>query len=173
MDLFEKFKKIEAFIFDVDGVLTDGHVLVTETGEQLRSFDIKDGFALRCLVDLGFPLFIITGGNSKGVAKRLEYLGVKEIHLGVKDKKELLNSLTEKYSVKLENCLYMGDDIPDLECMEMVGMATCPKDAVFEIKAISDYISPCKGGKGAVRDIIEKALKLQNKWPLKIQTANG
>lgn len=173
MNLFDQFKKVECFVFDVDGVLTDGHILVTEDGMQLRSFDIKDGYALRCLVDLKIPLIIISGGNSQGVAKRLHYLGIEEVHLAVKNKVELLTTLLEKHQIKPENCLFMGDDIPDLNCMKMIGFPTCPADAVQEIKTLSTYISPLKGGKGAVRDVIEKTLKLQGKWPAQINSANG
>lgn len=173
MNLFEQFKNVTCFVFDVDGVLTDGNVLVTESGEQLRSFDIKDGYGLRCLVDLKIPVLIITGGNSQGVLKRLNYLGIEEVHMGVKNKTELLLSLLEKYQIDPKNCLYMGDDLPDRACMELIGVPTCPADATQEIKSLSNYISPSNGGKGAVRDVIEKVLKLQEKWPVQVQSANG
>lgn len=155
---------ITTFIFDVDGVLTDGTITVTTEGEMLRTMNIKDGFALKTAVDAGFNLCIISGGSNEGVRKRLAGLGIKDIFLGAHNKIEQLDSYLNENNISKSQVLYMGDDIPDYPVMELVGMPCCPQDAVPEIKAISKYISHKNGGKGAVRDVIEQVLKVQNKW---------
>ncbi|MGB1308478.1 MAG: KdsC family phosphatase [Oceanihabitans sp.] len=160
----EYLKHITTFIFDVDGVLTDGTVTVTTSGEMLRRMHIKDGYALKTAVDKGYNMCIISGGSNEGVRKRLENLGLSDIYLGAHNKIEQLNQYLEKHQIKLENTLYMGDDIPDYPVMELVGLPCCPQDAVPEIKGISKYISHKNGGKGAVRDVIEQVLKVQGKW---------
>jgi len=155
---------ITTFIFDVDGVLTDGTITVTTEGEMLRTMNIKDGFALKTAIDTGFNLCIISGGSNEGVRKRLAGLGIKDIFLGAHNKIEQLDSYLNENNISKSQVLYMGDDIPDYPVMELVGMPCCPQDAVPEIKAISKYISHKNGGKGAVRDVIEQVLKVQNKW---------
>jgi 3-deoxy-D-manno-octulosonate 8-phosphate phosphatase (KDO 8-P phosphatase) len=160
----EYLQHITTFIFDVDGVLTDGTIHVTSTGEMLRTMNIKDGYALKTAIDKGFNMCIISGGSNEGVRLRLAGLGIKDIYLGAHDKIERLNEYFKKHSIKSENVLYMGDDIPDFPVMKMVGLPCCPQDAVPEIKSISKYISHKKGGKGAVRDVIEQVLKVQGKW---------
>ena len=160
----EKLKLIKAFIFDVDGVLTDGLVHVTDSGEQQRQFNIKDGYALQLAVKRGYKIAVITGGSSEGVRLRLSGLGITDIHMKVDSKIEVYDQLMIDNDLKAADILYMGDDIPDLPVMQLVGLPVCPADAVEEIKAISHYISPKNGGKGCVRDIIEKVLKIQNKW---------
>lgn len=160
----EYLKDIKAFIFDVDGVLTDSSVLVTSEGEMLRKMSTRDGFALKTAVDAGFLVCIISGGKNEGVRKRLEGLGVQEISLGAHDKVIHLNELFNKHQLKPENVVYMGDDIPDIPPMKLVGLPTCPQDAVPEVKAVSKYISHKNGGTGAARDIIEQVLKVQGHW---------
>ncbi|WP_299181452.1 HAD family hydrolase [uncultured Aquimarina sp.] len=155
---------ITTFIFDIDGVLTDGTVLIHTDGELLRTMNIKDGYALKTAVQQGFNLCIISGGKNEGVRKRLEGLEIKDIYLGAHHKVEQLNEYTDNKNIKLENVLYMGDDIPDLPVMNMVGLPTCPQDAVAEVKEASKYVSSKKGGKGCVRDVIEQVLKVQGKW---------
>jgi len=140
--------------------------LVTEEGEQLRSFYIKDGYALQLAVKQGYPIAVITGGKSLGVKFRLEGLGIKDVFIDISNKTLVLEQWMKQNHIHAEDILYMGDDIPDIHAMEMVGLASCPADAVEDIKAISHYISSKKGGKGAVRDIIEKVLRLQDKWNL-------
>ncbi|HUH18683.1 HAD-IIIA family hydrolase [Albibacterium sp.] len=166
MILFDQLKRVKAFVFDIDGVLTNGEVLVTEEGEQLRSFYIKDGYALQLAVKQGYPIAVITGGKSLGVKFRLEGLGIKDVFIDISNKTLVLEQWMKQNNIQAEDILYMGDDIPDIHAMEMVGLASCPADAVEDIKAISHYISSKKGGKGAVRDIIEKVLRLQDKWNL-------
>ncbi len=162
----EIMNEITTFIFDVDGVLTDGTVNVSETGEMLRTMHIRDGFAMKAAIESGYNVWIISGGNNAGVRIRFQNLGILEIHLASPDKVVTYNSLLEKHQIKSENVLYMGDDIPDYHVMKLVGLPTCPQDAVPEIKSISNYISHVNGGKGAVRDVIEQVMKVQEKWHL-------
>ncbi len=155
---------ITTFIFDVDGVLTDGTVIINTDGELLRTMNIKDGYALKAAVQQGFNVCIISGGKNEGVRKRLSNLGIKDIYLGAHHKVEQLNEYMSTQGIKSENVLYMGDDIPDLPVMKLIGLPTCPQDAVAEIKEVSKYVSFKKGGKGCARDVIEQVLKVQGKW---------
>ena len=157
---------ISTFIFDIDGVLTDSSVHVTETGEMLRIMNIRDGFAMKAALESGYNVCIISGGKNEGVRIRLSNLGIKEIHLGSPDKVKTFKEYVETYKIIPETVLYMGDDIPDYHVMKLVGLPTCPQDASPEIKEISNYISHKNGGKGAVRDVIEQVMKVQGKWHL-------
>lgn len=155
---------IDTFIFDVDGVLTDGSIQVSTQGELLRTMNIKDGYALKTAQMAGYNVCVISGGTNEGVRKRLRGLGITNIFLGIQDKVEKLEEFFDIYGVDAQNVLYMGDDIPDLYPMKLVGMPCCPQDAAAEIKEISRYVSHKKGGKGCVRDVIEQVLKVQGKW---------
>ncbi|NOY47991.1 MAG: HAD-IIIA family hydrolase [Chlorobi bacterium] len=160
----EYLQYITTFIFDVDGVLTDGTVTITSSGEMLRKMNIKDGYALKTAVDKGYNVCIISGGSNVGVRVRLRGLGITDIYLGAHNKIEQLEEYLDVYNINAKHVLYMGDDIPDLPVMQLVGLPSCPQDAAPEIKAISKYISHKSGGKGAVRDVIEQVLKVQDKW---------
>jgi 3-deoxy-D-manno-octulosonate 8-phosphate phosphatase (KDO 8-P phosphatase) len=160
----EIMNNIKAFVFDVDGVLTDGTVHVAEDGQLLRHMNIKDGYAMKAAIDKGYPVCIISGGSNEGVRVRLQNLGINSVYLGVPDKVEKFYEFCDGYEIKPEEVLYMGDDIPDYLVMQKVGLPTCPQDASPEIKEISKYISHKNGGKGAVRDVIEQVLKVQGKW---------
>lgn len=157
---------ITTFIFDVDGVLTDGTVHVSQSGEMLREMNIRDGFAMKAAVESGYHVCIISGGSNEGVRIRLKNLGITDIHLATPNKVDTFKEYIELYNIKPEQVLYMGDDIPDFHVMKLVGLPTCPQDASPEIKAISNYISHKNGGKGAVRDVIEQVMKVQEKWHL-------
>lgn len=160
----EYLEHITTFIFDVDGVLTNGSVIITTEGELLRSMNLKDGYALKTAINNGFNVCIISGGTNEGVRLRLNGLGVSNVYLGAQNKMEQLRDYLNKRHIKPENVLFMGDDLPDYPVMKAVGLPCCPQDAVPEIKGISKYISHKKGGKGAVRDVIEQVLKVQGKW---------
>ncbi|MDO7744634.1 MAG: HAD hydrolase family protein [Pedobacter sp.] len=162
--LLQKLKSITTFIFDVDGVLTTGDVIASETGELLRTFNIKDGYALQLAVKKGYHVCIISGGRGQAMEKRFAGLGIPDVHLGVADKVIVFQNYLAQNHINADEVLYMGDDIPDLNVMKLVGVPTCPADASTDIKAISAYISPFNGGKTAARDVIEKVLKLQNRW---------
>lgn len=160
----EIMNNIKAFVFDVDGVLTDGTVHVAEDGQLLRHMNIKDGYAMKAAIDKGYPVCIISGGSNEGIRIRLQNLGINAVYLGVPDKVEKFHEFCDGYEIKPEDVLYMGDDIPDYLVMQKVGLPTCPQDASPEIKGISKYISHKNGGKGAVRDVIEQVMKVQDKW---------
>ena len=159
-----KLKEITTFVFDVDGVLTDGSVFVTDDGLQSRAFNIKDGYALQLAVKCGYNIVTVSGSRSKAQLHRLNSLGVKDVYMGIHTKKTKLKLYLEEKHISPETVLYMGDDIPDMEVMQYVGLPVCPADAVEEIKAVSKYVSPYAGGRGCVRDVIEKVLKIHGKW---------
>ncbi|MAX79534.1 MAG: 3-deoxy-D-manno-octulosonate 8-phosphate phosphatase [Crocinitomicaceae bacterium] len=160
----KQFPHIKALVFDVDGVLTDGSVTIMPSGEMVRTLNVKDGYALKTAAAKGFKLGIITGGNNIQLKERLLNLGVHDVFLKSSHKMERLEEFCLMHDLKLEEVLYMGDDLPDYEVMQHVGIATCPQDAAHEIREICSYISPFEGGKGCVRDIIEKVLRTQDKW---------
>ena len=160
----QKLQEITTFIFDVDGVLTDGSVQVTDNGQSLRTFNIKDGYAMQLAVKKGYNLCIISGGDGIAMGKRFFNLGITDVFLGSGDKVSIFKQYLSDKKITAGEVLYMGDDIPDLHVMKLVGLATCPADAVEEIKAVSTFISPYPGGKTAVRDVIEKVMKVQGKW---------
>ncbi len=162
--LFDKLKAVRAFILDVDGVLTDNTVHVTESGEQLRTMNIRDGLGLKIALRNGFPVCIITGGRSLGVIKRLSGLGIEHIYSGVEEKWPVFQQFLHTFGLKATEICYMGDDLPDLEILRKVGLSACPADAVPEIINTVDYISPRVGGAGCVRDVVEKVLKVQGRW---------
>lgn len=166
MSILEKFKSIRTFVFDVDGVMTDGSVLVYETGEQIRRMSTRDGYCLQLAIKKGYRVLVISGGTSEGVRQRLEYLGITDIFLKAKDKKELLIQYAKQHQLEEKDMLYMGDDIPDYGVMKHVGLACAPADAAPEIRHIAAYISSFGGGQGCVRDVIEKVLKLNGQWDL-------
>lgn len=167
------YTNITTLIFDVDGVLSDGTVIAYADGEQPRSFYVKDGYAVEKAVQNGFNVAIISGGFQEGVQKRLSFLGVKNIFLGVKDKIAVFEKYLADNNIKSSQVLYMGDDLPDYDVMKLVGIATCPADATQDIIDISHFISSKEGGKGAVREVIELVMRSQNKWVISKNLANG
>lgn len=156
--------KINTFIFDVDGVLTNGMLTIMPDGELVRHMNVKDGYAMKLALNKGFRVCIISGGTNQAVKSRLAALGIEDIYLGAHDKIKQYQEIIEKYNLQADNILYMGDDIPDLPVMKKVGLSCCPNDAVPEIQQISKYISNKKGGEGCVRDVIEQVLKVNGKW---------
>lgn len=160
--------KIKTFIFDVDGVLTDGKILINSDGELLRSFDTKDGYAMKCALVKGFKIAIITGGRNEAVRERFKELGIIDIYLGAHHKLDAYQDLMDNYDLNPEEILYIGDDIPDIPVMEKVGLGCCPADAASDVKAMADYVSHKKGGEGCVRELIEQVLRVQGKWSLDI-----
>ena len=160
----DELKNIKAFIFDVDGVLSRDTSPLNEEGDPVRTANVKDGFAIRNAVNLGFPVAVITGGYIERVRLRHEKLGVIYYYDKVRDKAECLYDFMEKTGIDAKCILFMGDDLVDYKIMTEVGIPVCPKDAVTDIKAISKYISDKNGGEGCVRDVIEQTLRAQNKW---------
>ena len=164
MNTLTGFKDITTFIFDVDGVLTDGTVLVLENGLQARRMNIKDGFALQLAVKLGYKVIIVSGSSPSPVVDRLTKLGITEIHMSMLNKRAFIATYIETNKLRPEEVLYMGDDLPDLPAMPVIGLPTCPADAAVEIREAVKYVSPYPGGMGCVRDVIEKVLKLKDEW---------
>lgn len=164
MNVLEHFQDITTFVFDVDGVLTDGSVLLLENGLQARTMNVKDGLALQMALRNGYNVVIISGGVSAPVIQRLQYLGLTEINLGLKDKLKFMETYVEQNSLNWEQILFMADDLPDIPVLEKVGLPCCPADAAIEVRTISKYISSVGGGHGCVRDVIEKVLKLNDHW---------
>lgn len=160
----QELHKISTFIFDVDGVLTNGMLTIMPDGELIRHMNVKDGYAMKIALHKGFRVCIISGGTNQAVKNRLAALGIEDIYLGAHDKIHQYKEIIKKHNLVSENILYMGDDIPDLPIMKKVGMPCCPNDAVQEIQNASKYISNLKGGDGCVRDVIEQVLKVQGKW---------
>lgn len=157
-------KDITTFVFDVDGVLTDGTVLVSTEGELLRSMSVKDGYAIKTAIQKGYTVCIISGGTNEGVRSRLAGLGVEHIYLGSSAKQTHFNEFISKNKIDLQNVLYMGDDIPDIPPMQRVAIAACPQNAVPEVKAICSYVSHKTGAEACVRDVIEQVLKVRGDW---------
>lgn len=164
MNVLELFKNITTFVFDVDGVLTDGSILVLPDGVQARRMNIKDGYALQLAVKKGYHVVVISGGNAPEVMDRLNKLGVTDVFMKVTNKLEVLENYMLQHQILPQHLLFMGDDIPDLEVLKHAGLAACPADAVNEVKEIAHYISHLKGGEGCGRDVIEKAMKLRGHW---------
>lgn len=157
-------RKIKGIIFDVDGVLSSDCIPLHPSGEPMRIINTKDGYAMQLAAKQGIQLGIITGGDTQAVRIRFESLGFQHVYLKAKHKINEFQDFLDKTGLQPEEICYVGDDIPDYEVMELVGLPACPADAVPEIKAISKYISHKKGGDGVGRDIIEQVLKVQNKW---------
>lgn len=157
-------KKIRAFVFDVDGVLSPSTIPMSETGEPMRMLNIKDGYALQLAVKYGYCIAIITGGKTESVRLRYQSLGINDIFLGSAHKLPILQKWMETNLLKAEEVIYMGDDIPDLKCMRAIGLPCCPYDAASEVKTESVYISPFTGGYGCARDVIEQVMKAHGVW---------
>lgn len=170
---YKKFlKNITTFVFDVDGVFTDGTLLITSEGDMLRKMSVKDGYALKTALQKGYHVCIITGGTNEGVKKRLMGLGVKDIYLGAHLKEIPLNEYLENNKISPKNVLYMGDDMPDIPPMKLVALPCCPQDAIPEVKKVSKYISHRNGGDACVRDVIEQVLKVRGDWHSNFSAAN-
>ena len=164
MNVLEFFKEVSTFVFDLDGVLTDGTVLVLNDGLQARQMHIKDGLALQMALKNGYNVIIVSGGSSEPVIRRLQKLGVTEIYFDIKDKLLFLEEYLSNRRIGWGEVLFMGDDLPDVAILEKAAMPCCPADAVIEVQKNSKYISPIKGGYGCARDVIEKVLKLNDNW---------
>ena len=163
-ELQDKIQKINTFIFDFDGVLSDGKIYVQRDGEQVRATNVKDGYALQLAVKLGYKVAVISGAICPSMEVRMNSLGVTDVFTGIPNKVLKLNEYMQEKDLKPEEIIFMGDDIPDLNVMQCVGLPACPADAVPEVQKISKFISERPGGKGAVRDVIECVLKVQGKW---------
>ncbi len=159
--MIERAKKIKLLAFDVDGVMTNGDVTYDENGVEYKTFNVKDGHGLVRMAKSGFITAIITARNNGTVEHRAKNLNITELHQGKKFKLPTLEALKEKYNLSYDEISYMGDDLPDICCLEKVGLACCPKDAVDEVKNICHFVSSKDGGKGAVRELCDFILDAQ------------
>jgi 3-deoxy-D-manno-octulosonate 8-phosphate phosphatase (KDO 8-P phosphatase) len=164
MNIKQIFNNITTFIFDCDGVITDGHVLMTPQGDFLRSMNSKDSFALQHAIKQGYNVAIITGGSSQYLVDSMKLLGITDVYLRAYDKLSVYNDYVTERNITNAQVLYMGDDLPDYPVLQQVAAKTCPHNAVHEVRAICNYISTQRGGNGAVRDVIEQVLRTQGKW---------
>lgn len=159
-----KLHDIKAFVFDYDGVMSDGMIYTAGNDFIMRNGNVKDGYAIQYALKLGFKVAVISGGSGESIKQRLNMLGISDVFLSAKEKLSVYKNYLECNHLEQKNVLYMGDDIPDYDIMLNSGVATCPADAVEEIKQVADYISNKKGGEGCVRDVIEQVLRLQDLW---------
>lgn len=170
MSYKQKLKDIKAFVFDVDGVFTDGSVYLMPDGSMCRTMNVLDGYAVVKALKNGYKIGIITGGDDPMVKNRLNYLGIQDYYPKSKNKMQDFEDFKLKYQLQNSEILSMGDDIPDREMLRVSHISVCPENAVAEIKMVADYISPISGGKGAVRDVIEQVMKVQGNWDTIDQT---
>ncbi|MEP7279529.1 MAG: HAD hydrolase family protein [Bacteroidota bacterium] len=164
MSLLNRFKQVKCFVFDVDGVLTNGTLLLLDDGQMVRTMNIKDGYALQLAVKKGYQIAIISGAGNGGVEQRLKRLGITDIYFNATDKELVLKDYLQQKKLQPAEVLFMGDDLPDYQAMLATGLPCCPADAVPEIKRISKYIASLGGGQGCAREVIEKVLKLNGHW---------
>ncbi len=161
----EDLAKVKAFVFDVDGVLTDGGITITPDGDFLRRFCARDGFAIAHAIRKGYTVAIITGGRGHCLELRLEMLGIKHIYKNCYEKLDAMKDLLGKLELEPDEVIYMGDDIPDVEPMLFLPMSACPSDAASEVLSAARYVSQYKGGDGCARDIIEQIMRARGDWP--------
>ncbi len=155
---------VNTFMFDYDGVMTDGRVILQHDDPPLRTANVRDGFVLQLAVKMGYNVVVISGGFSRSMDNRFDTLNIKDAFTGVKNKVEVFEKYIKERNIDPKNVVYMGDDIPDIPVMKRVGVPVSPADAAEEVKVVSIYISDKKGGEGCVRDIIEQVMKVQGKW---------
>lgn len=172
MTLLDQFKQITTFVFDIDGVLTDGTLFVFDDGQFVRRMHIKDGFALQLAIKKGYKVMVMSGADASAVKVRLEKLGITDIFFQVKNKKEKLTEYVSQHNLSWNQVLFMGDDIPDYDTLQQAGVSCAPADAASEVKQIAKYVSLFAGGQGCVRDVIEKVLKLNGHWELHTDIAS-
>lgn len=164
MNLLQRFQRISVFVFDVDGVLTNGDLLVLESGEMARVMHVKDGYALQLAIKQGYTILVVSGSAPSAVQGRLNKLGIHEVYFEIKDKQAFIRKWMNERNVAPEAVLFMGDDIPDLPVFDIIGLSACPADAVREILHHAIFVSGYPGGRGCVREVIEKVLRSNDHW---------
>ena len=164
MNYKAKLHEIKAFVFDYDGVISDGNIWSANDTIIVRSGNVKDGYAMQYALRKGYMIAILSGGSGDSIRSRMKMLGVEDVYLGSHRKKEIFEDFLKDKQLLPEQVLYVGDDIPDYDVMRLAGVSACPADAAEEIKAVADYISHKNGGCGCVRDVIEQVLRLQGQW---------
>lgn len=165
-------EKIRAFVFDVDGVLSPNVVPVDSDGNPARMANVKDGYALQLARKHGYKIAIISGADSEVVRRRFALLGINDVYMKVADKLPKLMEWMERNGLRPEEVSYAGDDVPDIPCMQVVGLSVAPADAAFDAKANALYVSPLCGGMGVARELIEQTMRSRGEW-LNSNTAYG
>ncbi len=160
----EKASQVNLIALDVDGVLTDGSVIYSNTGDELKAFNIKDGLAIKMAQRIGLQFAIITGRSSQLLERRAKELGIDLVIQGRSDKLSALNELLQELDMTLAQVAYMGDDLPDLSAIEAVALGACPADAASEVVAAADWVATVNGGRGAVRELVEMLLSARGQW---------
>ena len=161
----EKLASIKMVLFDVDGVLSDGQVYIDNNGVESKSFYVRDGIGVRMIVERGIICGVITGRSSEIVTVRMNELGMQEIHQGVKNKLKVFHEIIKKYGITADECVFMGDDVPDIEVFKAAGIAVAPGDADHIAKKFADHVTAASGGKGAVRELTDMIMNA-HKWEL-------
>jgi 3-deoxy-D-manno-octulosonate 8-phosphate phosphatase (KDO 8-P phosphatase) len=157
--------RIRLLVLDVDGVLTDGGLVYTASGEETKRFHVHDGLALVAALKAGLQIAVLSGRASAAVTRRMAELGVAEVHQGVADKVAALDALRARLGLAPREVAVMGDDLPDLAAMARAGLALAPANAVAEVKRAADWVARRRGGEGAVREAVEMLLKARRSWP--------
>jgi YrbI family 3-deoxy-D-manno-octulosonate 8-phosphate phosphatase len=161
----EKAQSIKLLILDVDGVLTNGQITLTEHGEEIKSFNAKDGHGMRMLMAEGIEVAIISGRKSKAVDVRAGDLGIEEVHQGIKDKGPLCREIIRRKNLSKAEVCCIGDDLPDLPLFEHAGTSFAVADASLAVKRLASCVTKQRGGHGAVREVCEILLEARGKWP--------
>ncbi|MBX2817189.1 MAG: HAD hydrolase family protein [Saprospiraceae bacterium] len=166
MNLLTRFGKITTFILDIDGVMTDGKLYLSPNGDLTRTFSVKDGYAMKTATNLGYRIWVCSGGYTEGAKDRFAKLGISEVEMRVTDKANCISTWIERYGLSREELVYLGDDVPDIEAMKLCGLSCCPSDAAQDVRDICHFVSAVRGGEGFVREIIENVLKVRGDWPV-------
>jgi 3-deoxy-D-manno-octulosonate 8-phosphate phosphatase (KDO 8-P phosphatase) len=159
-------------VMDVDGVLTDGRIIYSDNGAEVKAFYVKDGVALRAAQRAGLVVAVLTARASEAVARRARELGIAEVHQGITDKVKTYEALLRRYALTDDEAAYVGDDVNDLPLLARAGLSAAPADAAEDVKARVAYVAERSGGRGAVREIIELIMKAQGRWEKVITSAN-
>lgn len=162
--LLEKIRQIRLLILDVDGVLTDGRIIMDDTGREIKHFDVKDGHGLKILMRYGIAVVLLTGRSSSVVKHRARDLGIDEVHQEIFNKVDMLDEILRRRNLKASQVAFVGDDIVDIPLLKRVGFSIAVADASEDVKRIVDYITVRQGGRGAVREVCEIILKGKDKW---------
>jgi 3-deoxy-D-manno-octulosonate 8-phosphate phosphatase (KDO 8-P phosphatase) len=162
--VLSKLKRIKLLLLDVDGVLTDGGIIYNDNGSEIKVFNVKDGLGMRLLMEAGIHLGIVTGRRSNALYNRCKDLGINLIYDGVGNKIDVLDELLDQTGVSVEEVAFIGDDLPDLALMKIIGLSIAVSDAHKSILDHADMVTSAKGGQGAVREVCETILKAKGLW---------
>ncbi len=164
IELYKRAEKVRFLILDVDGVLTNGGIILDNEGNEFKSFHVRDGHGIKMLIRRGINVAIITGRHSRVVERRSHELGIKEVYQKCYDKRAAYNELKKKYNLKDEEIAYIGDDIVDIPILVRTGLAVVVSDAVEDAKRFAHYVTKSRGGHGAVREVTDLILKAKGVW---------